>query len=211
MNYPESYNRFDINNAYYKIYYESCDEFEKVRDLCLEENNWLRANYIKENLKIEDHTGFGVVYNKETDEPMVFGGVFNDGRWPNTVARMLNRAYSFPKFRSKSEQELSVAFKFLHHHLIYPLIELNSYSTYFITMQDRKRPNKNWWKAWKRSFNNGGNNLWIEKEGYIQTCPWMVQKCWQQFIYTEITSGSFNKWNPKILDDIEWKNLPEGS
>lgn len=65
---------FAIGKVYHKIYHTSCEEFEAVRNKCLEEDNWLRNNYTKENLVIEDHKGYCVVYNVETHEPIVMGG-----------------------------------------------------------------------------------------------------------------------------------------
>ena len=44
--------RYDLSNTEIKIYYETCPEFEAVREICLQEDNWLRKNYIKENLVV---------------------------------------------------------------------------------------------------------------------------------------------------------------
>ena len=58
--------RYDLTNTHVEIYYKSTPEFEKARDLCLKEDNWLRNNYTKDNLKIEEHTGYGVLYQTNT-------------------------------------------------------------------------------------------------------------------------------------------------
>jgi hypothetical protein len=199
---------FAIGKVYHKIYYESCDEFEKVRSKCLEENNWLRKNYTEENLVIEDHHGYCVVYNAETHEPIVMGGVFNDGRWPSNIARMLNRAYVFPYMRRKSIRQLIAGYEMLHDHMIFPLISQNNFDSYFITMQNRdKKDTKEWWNVWKYTFNKGGNNFWTESSGYVQTCPHMVQKCWQNFIYKELVPNTFNL---SVLSQQEWEHLISG-
>jgi hypothetical protein len=203
--------RFDPDKAYHKIYYKSCDEFEQVREICLQEDNWLRYNYTKDNLKIEDHTGFGVVYRKDTHEPMVMGGVFNDGRWPSNVGRMLNRAYVFPNYRSRTLSELTVAFKILHHHLIFPLIAVNKYDLYFQTMQNREKPSKRWWDVWKAAMAGAAPSVWTECPGYLQTCHWPVKKCWQNFVYHETVPGSFVCWDPKIINHTQWELMPEGN
>lgn len=59
-------NRYDLTNTNIKIYYETCLEFELVRAKCLQEDNWLRKNYTRENLIVEQHTGYGVVYQTST-------------------------------------------------------------------------------------------------------------------------------------------------
>ena len=97
-------NKYDLDNTHVKIYYESTSEFEKVRDICLEEDNWLRNNYTRENLKIEEHSGYGVLYQTSTGKPMVMGGVFNDSRYPPNVAKQVNRLYTFPDFRMTASE-----------------------------------------------------------------------------------------------------------
>ena len=46
--------RYDLADTHIKIYYQTDSEFEQIRNLCLEENNWLRYNYTRENLIIEE-------------------------------------------------------------------------------------------------------------------------------------------------------------
>lgn len=199
---------YAIGKVYHKIYTASCDEFEKVREKCLQENNWLQKNYTAENLKIEDHAGFCVVYNAETHEPIVMGGVFNDGRWPKNIARMLNRAYVFPEMRRKSIRQLIAGYEMLHDHMIFPLMEINNYDCYFITMQNRdKKDTKEWWRIWKYTFNTASSNYWTEGPGYVQTCPHMVQKCWQNFVYKELVPDTFTL---SIIPETEWSNLIVG-
>jgi hypothetical protein len=95
--------------------------------------------------------------------------------------------------------------------MIFPLIEVNNYDAYFVTMQNRdKKPTKRWWNIWKYTMNQASNNFWTEPEGYLQTCPHMVQKCWQNFIYTDIKPGTFNSWNPQVITQDEWEALLPG-
>lgn len=199
---------FAIGKVYHKIYHTSCEEFEVVRNKCLEEDNWLRNNYTKENLVIEDHKGYCVVYNAETHEPIVMGGLFNDGRWPANIGRMLNRAYVFPYMRRRSIRQLIVGYEMLHDHMIHPLMEINDFNCYFITMQNRdKKDTKTWWELWKYTMNKASNNYWTEPTGYVQACPHMVQKCWQNFIYKELVPGSFTL---SVLSQDAWDQLIPG-
>lgn len=203
--------RFDPSRAYHVIYQADDPEFERVRQLCLAEDNWLRDNYTKDNLRLEQHKAYCVAYRQGTDEPMVMGGVFNDGRWPGNVGRMLNRAYVFPRFRSRTLSELTVAFKILHHHVIYPLMAATDCDVYFQTMQNRVKPTKGWWQVWKQAMAGAAPGLWIEQEGYIQTCPWPVQKCWQNFVYHERHAGAFAHWAPEVIDHNQWASLEQGT
>lgn len=201
--------RYDLTNTYFKVYYESTPEFEEIRDLCLEEDNWLRYNYIKENLKIEEHSGYGIIFQLSTGEPMVMGGIFNDGRYPKNIAKMINRLYTFPKFRM-TQSDMTDGFR-VTCKLIDELIAINNYDCYLITMQNRPhRPSKAWWTTWVRHMEIASDSSWILGNGYIQTCSHDVQKCWQNFVYKDIVLDTFNNWQPKIINHDQWMTLPEG-
>jgi len=201
--------RYDLANTHFKVYYESNSEFEEIRTLCLQEDNWLKHNYIKENLKIEEHSGYGVIFQTSTGEPMVMGGVFNDGRYPSNVAKMINRLYTFPKFRM-THTDMTDGFR-VTCKLIDELVDINDFECYLITMQNRaNRPSKAWWTTWVKHMELASNNSWTLGNGYIQTCPHNVQKCWQNFVYRDITSNAFNNWKPEIITHDQWASLLEG-
>jgi len=201
-------NRYDLNNIQIEIYHETNSEFEKVRELCLEEDNWLRNNYTKENLVIEDHNGYGVVYQKSTGKPMVMGGVFNDGRYPSNVAKQINRLYTFPEFRMK-HTDMTDGFR-VTCSLIDALEKINNYDVYLITMQNRPRGGKRWWDVWCKHIGIASNQKWTPGAGYIKTCPHDVQKCRQNFVYCETQIGSYATWSPKTITHTEWMAMPEG-
>jgi hypothetical protein len=77
-------------------------------------------------------------------------------------------------------------------------------------MQNRNRGGKRWWDTWVRHMDIASEGKWTLGQGYIQTCSWMVQKCWQNYVYYETRKGSYEEWNPKIIYEEEWQSLPEG-
>lgn len=199
------------NNFYHKIYYKTCNEFEKVRQLCLLENNWLKDLYTPKNLILENHHGYGVIFHKISNEPVGMGGIFNDGRYPNNVARHLHREYLFPKFRQKSIAGLIDVLLLYKTHLIEPLNSINKFDVYFLAMQNRdKKISKGYWKIFSEGIVQHVPN-WKLGQGYIQTCPYNVQKCWQNFIYCDMVENSFLNWNPKIISHEEWLTLIPGN
>jgi hypothetical protein len=174
----------------------------------LEENNWLRENYTKENLILEQHSGYGVVYQKSSGRPMVMGGVFNDGRYPKNVAKQINRLYTFPQFRMK-HTDMTDGFR-VTCSLIDALEKVNTYDVYLITMQNRSRGGKRWWDTWVKHMDIASNGKWKLGTGYIQTCNASVQKCWQNYVYCESSPDKFAAWNPLIINEEAWAAMPEG-
>lgn len=202
-------NRYDLNDTHVKIFYESSQEFENIRNICLQEDNWLSENYTQNNLKIEQHNGYGVLFKSSTDEPMVMAGVFNDGRYPHNVAKQINRLYTFPKFRM-TKSDMTDGFRCTCK-LIDALSAVTDYEIYLITMQNRpNRKNKGFWNVWCKHMNIASNGAWNLGKGYIQTCPWNVQKCWQNYVWQEKRQGAFREWSPKTIDHAEWLLLEEG-
>lgn len=205
---PSAYN---VDNFYNKIYFETSNEFEEARTLCLSEGNWLGHNFTKDRLKIEDHKGFSVVYHKETNEPVVWGGVFNDGRFPDTVARMCNRFYTFPKWRLQNRAGLIAGWNLANTYIIEPLIEINNYDCYFMGMQTRtKKSSKGYFRVWVETL-RAVNPKWTVHNEYLQTVPYNNQKCWQNFMYLEVKEDSFKNWNPLTINQEVWGSLEEGN
>lgn len=202
---------YDVDKFFNKIYFESSPEFEELRKLCLSEDNWLGHNFTKDRLKIEDHMGFSVVFNKITNEPVVWGGVFNDGRFPKNVARMCNRFYTFPNWRLQNRTGLIVGWNLANHYIIEPLIEINNHNCYFMAMQTRmKKSSKGYFRVWCSTLQDVNPN-WTMHNEYIQTVPYNNKNCWQNFMYLETTKGSFNNWNPSTIDETQWSILDQGS
>lgn len=201
---------YEVSKFYNKIYYEPCQEFEELRELCLAEGNWLGHNFTKDRLKIEDHKGFSVVFNKETHEPVVWGGVFNDGRFPASVARHCNRFYTFPNWRLQNREGLVAGWNLANTYIIEPLIAVNNYDCYFMGMQTRtKKLSKGYFKVWVETLREV-NPKWTMHDQYLQTVPYNNQKCWQNFMYLEIKEGSFKTWNPRTINQDQWLALEAG-
>lgn len=205
------YEHYTPDDFYHEIYLESNDRFEEVRGICLSEGNWLGRNFEKDRLVIESHKGFGVVYHKKTHEPVVMGGVFNDGRFPEKVARHLHRYYSFPKWRGTTRSQLIAGWTVTDVHLVQPLNKINNFDVYFMAMQTRdKKLSKGYFRVWHETMRSANSN-WKVHSNLIQTCPWDVQQCWQNFVYMEMKENAMNVWNPKTITVDEWSTLPLGT
>lgn len=200
----------DPKDFYHKIFSKSNDEFERIRSLCLEENNWLRSNFLPENFNLDNYRGFSVIFDKNTDDPVAMAGVFNPGRYPTNVAQHLHREYLFPKYRRKTYAGLVSGFALYNEHIVKPLNELNDFDVYFVAMQNRyKKRSKGYWEVFSGALCEGMPG-WKLGEGYLQTCQANVQKCWQNYVYFEKEPGLFSAWQKKIMSHDEWETLIQG-
>lgn len=178
------------------------DEWERVRNLCLEEDNWLRENYLPHRCKVSDHKVFFIAYYLD-GRPMMFGGI---KEYTNNVARAFNRMYAFPYVRSVK--------KFKHHHgiminTILPAMESaidKEYGLLFVSMQMRERSykgNQKWWEFWKKSWFTWAPN-WKDFNGLVQTYPADNATCYQNIVYRESNTFSFKDWDSNTISYDEY-------
>lgn len=184
---------FDYENA----------EWERVRNLCLEEDNWLRKNYLPNRCKISDHKIFFIAYYHD-GRPMMFGGI---KEYTPNVARAFNRMYAFPYVRSPK--------KFNYHHGIMVNDILRSmedalgfkYNLLFVSMQMRNRTysgEQKWWKFWKESWFKWAPD-WKAANELVQTYPDNDPSCYQNIVYRDSENFKFSNWNPNTLSYQEFE------
>lgn len=192
-----------------EVFNKSNDKWERVRSLCLQENNWLRENYTPEKCVVEDHDIFSITYVKETNDPIVFAGIYNNGRYNDHVGRCLNRFYLFPKYRS--DKKLIQRMKTIHNLVVPTMIESSPIKRdlMFISMQHRDRNyegEQRWWKIWKKiwlSFNGG----WTPINGMTQVVAGKDPRCFQNIIYKTYGNFDFKDWDPKVMSYEEHQAL----
>lgn len=185
----------NVSDFDHTIYYANTD-FAHVRKEILKEDNWLRDNYTEQNLVIENQIGFSVIWHKS-------GSLFGVGGLYELnlhVGRHLNRVYTFPKWRSRKSEELIRNFRIAQVHMVEPLEAIKQFDGYVITMQNRNRPNKNWWKYWKKNAFIGLKD-WNDADGYMQTCNDTRNVCFQNYVF----KGKLK--NVKLITQEEWDEL----
>lgn len=176
------------------------EEFERVRNLCLEENNWLQENYTQDKLKITDHDWFCVSYSNDGD-PICFGGLRG---YNSHVGRLFNRFYQFPKYRgslgSKMYSNINQMKAFAQTIRVSTLLSTQKYDLIFISMQQRKSLFRQalWWKFVKSYFKN--NYDWQSFDnGLVQVYEGDLASCYQNIIYYTKNNYTFEDWNPKVM------------
>jgi hypothetical protein len=192
------YQEFEDDTYRCVVFDQSNTEWERVRNLCLEENNWLRENYTEKNCVVEDHDIFSITYVKETNNPICFCGIYNNGRYHKKVARAFNRFYLFPEYRSS---KLIRRMKAMHDLILPSMILSNPVSRdlLFISMQMRDRDyqgEQRWWNAWKKIWMSFSQD-WKDIEGLVQVVGGEDPKCFQNIVYREYDHFTYSDWNPK--------------
>jgi hypothetical protein len=91
-----------------------------------------------------------------------------------------------------------------------PLIKLNNHDCYFMAMQTRmKKKSKGYFQVWHETLRTACPQ-WQVHNQYLQTVPYNVRNCWQNFVYLDVKPNAFNIWNPDTINDNEWYNLDQG-
>jgi hypothetical protein len=84
----------------YKTVDNSDPDWQSIYKIAQEDQSHrLWENYQKIDLSSYEH----MIVNIRDGEPAAFHGIYNNGRWPDSVSRFCNRAYINPKFRDQKE------------------------------------------------------------------------------------------------------------
>jgi hypothetical protein len=194
------YQEFEDQKYRCVVFNKTTPEWERVRSLCLEEDNWLRENYIEKNCVVEDHDIFSITYIKESGLPICFGGIYNNNRYHPQVARALNRFYLFPEYRSN---DLRNRMKAMHNLILPSMLAVSPVARdlLFISMQSRERDyegEQRWWQQWKKIW-LGFNGDWKTIDRLVQVVNGEDPRCFQNIVYKEINQFTFNDWDPKTI------------
>lgn len=160
------------------------------------------ANYLPENFGFEKHLRIDLLmgYDENQDAHLMgFCGVFNGGRFPEGVYRILNRAYVFPNFRSPKFAAL------LSQYVLPKQIEEEKEKLKFIFVSREKPWGKNFLADWVTHF--APDSEWKVSEKMYQVVPKGWRKgCFQYIAYREFEPSL---WKPEKIDEKTWARLED--
>jgi len=91
----------------YIIVDQNTPEWQEIYNIArADKNHNLWQNY--QNIKVSDYES--MIVNVRNGIPAAFHGIYNQGRWPENVSRICNRAYVNPYFRNLG-QGLEITWK----------------------------------------------------------------------------------------------------
>lgn len=191
-----------MSKYYTKIWYESNEEFEKLRhEILNDKTNNKTEDFTTEKLVIENHDGFMAIFLRNTHEPVCICGLHKISNYSG-VGRLMNRTYVWPKFRDTGRKKVFENIKNLTEHIIKPLYRSSPYHTHILSMANRKERN-NFFNTFYLLHDKAWPNHWHRVEGYVQTGQGMTKNCWQNII-TDNPNYKF-----KTLNHDQWLLLPD--
>jgi hypothetical protein len=163
-----------------------------------------KINYSGKRLDLENHLAFDLLLDAASEEVLAFCGVYNGGRYPKGVFRVLNRVYVHPKFRNPKGLFEALGKQTLLSQTLLPF-HLWKYSDEIKTaFVSREAPlGRHFLKRWL--LNNAPDQNWQMKNDLVHVAPGgKDQSCFQFVVYRQFEG---EEWAPPTIGESDWKNL----
>ena len=183
---------------------ESSPEWQEIYSIArADKNHSLWQNY--QNIKVSDYES--MIVNLRDGTPAAFHGIYNQGRWPENVSRICNRAYINPYFRDLG-QGLEITWK----NIKYVLDNYDQWNKdiLFISRGVQYDNVEISWRKFQKFC-----DFVIEKTDYklfydeylYKCCPNESRDCYQFCLWYDPKSLEIFSSIPKINQEL-WKKLP---
>lgn len=191
---------FNIDDYYARFWNHSDNEFEAIRSLATDDkSNKTAYNFTKQKLVLEEHVGYGVIFNKYTHAPATMSGLkqMSDG-----VGRLLNRHYIFPESRNKSFADIVSGLYTIRKLIMEPLILQADFDVHVLTMPNRGNRN-GFFDVFHKTHNEAWPGRWHRVNGYIQTGNGMDKGSWQNAL------SDNPDYKFEVMDHEQWLTLKD--
>lgn len=184
-------NKICCDSKWINLIKKECDSIAKSNDS-------LAKNYTWDNLQVEKHKSFDILVHN--DEIVSWCGLFNGGRYPTGIYRIMNRLYLNPKYRNKKYPAYA-------RHILYPYqrsVHKDDIKMLFLSRDGLagKYHNLRWIKY------SSGEEGWTLSDYMIQVCNAEKKGCYQYISYKNFSDvNMLDMWNPKSISEEEWKLL----
>lgn len=187
-----------INNG--QVVSEWITPLEKLLQKISSGADRLAQNYSLQNMKLAEHLSFDILVN-EKNEIISFAGVYNGGRYPEGVYRILNRTWVHEDYRVQHGAFLYLTSKYI---LPVQLERLKEHLKLVFVSRERTT-GRRFLLKWAQ--HQPLSHLWKVSEDFVQVVTGVEKKSCYQFI----CSRTFVKtdWNPKRISAEDWVKLGE--
>jgi hypothetical protein len=183
-----------------KLVCDSCwvDRIERECAAIVGRGERFSNNYTLRRLELEKHLSFDLLVDEK--KIVTWAGLFNGGRYPHGVYRIMNRLYINPEYRSKT-----LAYVPFARLSILPL-QLERYRArirLLFLSRDGLRA-KYFLRRWVKY--NAFERDWEISPRLIQVASSEKRSGYQYIAFKKFKDIA---WNPKSVDEKSWMSLPE--
>jgi hypothetical protein len=158
----------------------------------------LAQNYSLENIKLKEHLSFDILVNQK-NEIISFAGVYNGGRYPEGVYRVLNRTWVHEDYRVSHGAFLYLTSKYI---LPVQLERLKEHLKLVFVSRERIT-GRRFLLKWAQ--HQPHSHLWKVSEDFVQVVPNIEKKSCYQYICSR--SFSDVDWAPHKMTAAQWLKL----
>jgi hypothetical protein len=185
-----------INNG--QVVSEWITPLEKLLQKISSGEDRLAQNYSLQNMKLAEHLSFDILLN-EKNEIISFAGVYNGGRYPEGVYRVLNRTWVHEDYRVSHG-----AFLYLTSKCILPVQLERLKSELKLVFVSRERlTGRRFLHKWVQHQEQP--ELWKVSEDLVQVVPNVEKKSCYQYIC--VRSFAPVEWVAKSVTPDLWQKL----
>jgi hypothetical protein len=189
-------------DSYFLVETDSA-EWQDIYKIAQQDNTHnLWKNYQSIDITTYEH----MIFNMRDGVPAAFHGIYNNGRWPENVSRICNRAYINPHFR-----DLGQGLEITHKNIKYVLDNYDSWGkdVLFISRGVQYNNAKVSWRKFEKFC-----KFLIEKTGYnltydsnlYQCCPSECKDCYQFCVWYD-PKNLKNSLNIQQMPIEQWQQL----
>lgn len=185
-----------VNSFWADKLYSFCEKYAHKKI----EPKW--ENYTPVSLDLENHLTFDIL--SIDGEILSFCGIYNGGRYPNGVYRILNRAFINPKYRSPG-----MSLRLLNSRYLVPgqlLQHQHQIDFAFLSLQELNL--KRVLPKIVAQINTGNNWQWFFPDELYQVAPFEIQPCYQHIGFS-LLSDRYQSVPFSKISHADYLNLPK--
>lgn len=182
---------------------KSCGQWEELYEIARnDQTHPLWSNY--QEFDLSEYQAM-IIYIRD-NIPAAFHGVYNNGRWPNNVARICNRAYINPYFRDLG-QGLEITSTNIKY--VIDLYDLWKRDVLFISrgvQYDNVEVSYSKFVKFAKFVSESTGHTFTYDDKLYQCVPAEGKECYQFALWYD-PKGIRNTLNIKSISQEQWKNL----
>lgn len=158
------------------------------------------SNYTSVSFDLSGHLTYDILFDTDNDQIVAGCGIYRKPDYPRGVYRILNRTFVAPEYRSTKPPYPAYESRLLLPHQLQEFAD--EIAVAFVSRNGRGAYRFLQYWADELAPSDG----WSVSSGFVHVAPdgWN-QKCFQYIVQKEFSK---NTWNPRLISDQQWMELP---